>query len=111
LTIVDGVVFLFSSLQNFGVHLAFGPLDLYFSDPVWQAGVGEAVIGALLLVAAFRHRARVYWVAYLVSVLGIGFGLSSHRVVGAARDVHIILVPLAIIGLALVVSRQRGGLK
>ncbi len=45
------------------------------------------------------HRA-LYWTAYVLSALGIAFGLSSARVVGAAREIHLVLVPLAAIGLA-----------
>ena len=96
---VYGLVFLAAFLQNMGLRLAVGPLDLYFSEPVWQAGIGEAVIGILLLVAALRDRAKLYWIAYVPSVLGIAFGLASARVVGAAREIHILLVPLAAVGI------------
>jgi membrane protein DedA with SNARE-associated domain len=44
-----------------------------------------------------------------MSVLGIAFGLSSDRVQGAARMIHVVLVPLAVIVLALLwwAGRQR----
>jgi len=35
----------------------------------------------------------------VLSVLGIAFGLASARVVGAAREIHILLVPLAAVGI------------
>jgi hypothetical protein len=110
LTIVNVLVFLAACLENFGLRLTAGPLDLYFSAPVWQAGVGEGVIGVVLLAAALRDRVNLYWIAYGLSVLGILFGLSSARVVGAAREIHIVLVPLAAVGLALLISEHaRGG--
>ena len=108
---VYGLVFLAAFLQNMGLRLAVGPFDFYFSEPVWQAGIGEAVIGVLLLVAAFRDRTTLYWIAYALSVLGIAFGLASARVVGAAREIHILLVPLAAVGIAVLLwrgTRTRG---
>ena len=105
LTATYGVVFLASSLQNFGLRLSFGALDFYFAEPVWQAGAGEAVIGVLLVAAALREGA-LYWIAYVLSVLGITFGLSSARVVGAAREIHLVLVPFAAIGLAILAWRR-----
>jgi hypothetical protein len=110
ITFVYAAVFVAAALQNFGLRLA----DWYFSEPIWQAGAGEAVIGVVLLVAAFRARLRLYWIAYALSVLGIAFGLLSVRVVGAAREIHVILVPLAIVGVALVVwqtMRERGAVR
>jgi len=106
LTAAYGLVFLASSLQNFGLRLSFGPLDLYFGEPIWQAGAGEAVIGVLLVAAALREGRALYWTAYVLSVLGIAFGLSSARVVGAAREIHFVLVPLAAIGLAMLAWRR-----
>jgi len=106
LTATYGVVFLASSLQNFGLRLSFGALDFYFAEPVWQAGAGEAVIGVLLVAAALREGRALYWTAYVLSVLGITFGLSSARVVGAAREIHLVLVPLAAIGLTILAWRR-----
>ena len=106
-TLLYGLVFLASFLQNMGMRLALGPIDFYFGEPIWQAGIGEAVIGALLLLAASRDGLKSYWIAYLLSVLGIVFGLSSARVVGAAREIHLLLAPLAAVGLSLLVWRQR----
>ena len=109
LTVIDGLVFLASFAQNVGARLTVGPLDVYFAAPVWQAGIGEAVIGMLLLLAAIGDRLRLYWIAYGLSVLGILFGLSSARVVGSAREIHLVLVPLAIVGLLLVAWRRWRG--
>jgi asparagine N-glycosylation enzyme membrane subunit Stt3 len=106
LTAIYGLVFLASCLQNFGLRLSFGPMDFYFSEPIWQAGAGEAVIGVLLVAAAVREGRALYWTAYVLSVLGIAFGLSSARVVEAAREIHFVLVPLAAIGLAMLAWRR-----
>ena len=108
LTAAYGLVFLASSLQNFGLRLSLGPLDFYFGEPIWQAGAGEAVIGILLVAAAVRESRPLYWTAYVLSVLGIAFGLSSARVVGAAREIHLVLAPLAAIGLAILAWRRIG---
>jgi hypothetical protein len=106
LTFVYSLAFLASFLQNIGLRLSLGPVDFYFSEPIWQAGIGEAVIGALLLAAAMRDRMKLYWIAYLLSVVGIVIGLTSSRVVGAAREIHIVLVPLAGLGIALLIWRR-----
>src|SRR4051812_33630058 len=98
-TLVDAVVFLVAALLNFGLSVPLGVADLVFPVAIWQAGVGEAVIGVALLAAALRDRSRLYWVAYALSVLGIAFGLLSVRVQGPARTIHVVLVPLAIVGI------------
>src|SRR5207253_11427702 len=94
------------ALQSFGVRRSCGPLDVYFGEAIWQAGAGEAVIGVLLVADALREGRALYWTAYVLSVLGIAFGLSSARVVGAAREIHLVLVPLATIGLAILAWRR-----
>ena len=95
--IVDAVVFLLAALLNFGIRIPLGFAELNFPVPIWQAGIGEAVIGLALLAAAARGRGALSWGAFWMSVAGIAFGLSSSRVQGPARDIHIILVPLAVI--------------
>jgi hypothetical protein len=109
---VDGLIFLLAALLNFGVKVPLGFTNYYFPDPIWQAGIGEAVIGLTLLVAgitAVTGRTWIAWVAFWLSVAGIAFGLSSKRVQGPARDIHLILVPLAlaVFGLLLWARQQR----
>jgi hypothetical protein len=105
--LVDAVVFLGASLLNLGVQVPLGVVTLRFADPIWQAGTGEAVIGMALLAAGLRGRTRLAWVAFWMSVLGIAIGLSSPRVQGAARDLHAVMVPLAIVVLALLLQARR----
>jgi hypothetical protein len=106
---VDAVVFLTAALLNLGLKIPLGFTQLNFPVPIWQAGIGEAVIGLLLLAAAVTGRTAVAWVAFALSVGGIAFGLSSVRVQGPARDIHVLLVPLAVIvfGLLLWLWQQR----
>ena len=56
----------------------------------------------------FSRGMRVWGAALaaIVGILGIAFGLSSARVVGAAREIHVVLVPLAAIGLAMLAWRR-----
>jgi hypothetical protein len=106
---VDGIVFLLAALLNFGTKIPLGFTEYYFPDPIWQAGIGEAVIGLALLAAGVTGRTAIAWVAFWLSVAGIIFGLSSRRVQGPARDIHIILAPLALVvfGLLLWARHQR----
>jgi uncharacterized membrane protein len=104
--LVDGVVFLAASLLNWGTHIPLGFVTLRFSPAVWQAGIGELVVAVALLAAALSRRMMFSWVAFWLSVAGIAVGLLSHQVQGAARSVHIVLVPLAIILLALLLANR-----
>ena len=106
--LVDAAVFLAAALLNLGVQVPLGFATLRFADPIWQAGTGEAIIGTALLAAGLQGRARLAWVALWMSVLGIAVGLSSARVQGAARDIHIVLVPLAIVVFALLLRTRPG---
>jgi hypothetical protein len=65
--------------------------------------------GLIFLAAAATGRVAVAWGAFVLSVLGIAFGLSSRRVVGEARDIHVVLVPLAVAVLALLLVGMRRG--
>jgi hypothetical protein len=75
--LVDAVVFLTAALLNMGVWVPLGFAELRFAVPVWQAGIGEAIIGITLLVAGLTGWARLSWVAFWMSIVGIVFGLSS----------------------------------
>lgn len=103
--LLDAAVFLGAALLNMSIHIPLGFATLRFSDPIWQAGTGEAVIGAALLAAGLTGRGRLSWVAWVMSVLGIAVGLSSVRVQGAARDIHVVLVPLAVAVFVLLLRR------
>lgn len=106
--VLDAAVFFGSALLNFGLEVPLGLTTLRFADSIWQAGTGEAVIGATLLAAGLTGGRRLSWVALVMSVLGIAIGLTSQRVQGAARDVHAIMVPLAllVLTLLLIVGRR-----
>ncbi|MGE5223847.1 MAG: hypothetical protein ACM3PY_15520 [Omnitrophica WOR_2 bacterium] len=95
--LMDALVFLTAALLNFGTKIPLGFAELSFPVPIWQAGIGEAIIGLALLAVAITRRATIAWVAFWMSVFGIAFGLSSPRVQGPAREIHVILVPLAAI--------------
>src|SRR5579884_1072612 len=105
----DGVVFLSAALLNFGARIPMGLATLRFPVHIWQAGLGETVIGLTLLAAAFTARRRLAWLAFGLSVFGILFGLSSRQVVGPARDIHVLLVPLTLAVGGLLLRRGRHG--
>lgn len=102
--LVDGLVFVAAALLNLGLRIPLGFAELAFPSPIWQAGMGELAIGAALLAAGVTMRTGLAWAAFLLSVVGILFGLSSSRVQGPARDVHLLLVPLALLLLALLAT-------
>jgi hypothetical protein len=105
--VLDAAVFFGAALFNFGLEVPLGFATLRFADSIWQAGTGEAVIGALLLAAGLTGGRRWSWVAFVMSVLGIAFGLSSNRVQGAARELHVVMVALAVLVLALLLVTGR----
>ena len=104
---IDAVVFLIAALLNFGLAIPLGVAVLRFPVPIWQAGIGETIIGLGLRAAAMTGRSALAWGAFWLSVAGIVVGLSSARVVGPARDIHLILVPLAAIVAALLLWRRQ----
>ena len=105
--LVDGGMFLYAALLNFGMRIPLGITELGFPVPIWQAGLGEAVIGLLLISAAVTQRGAIAWLAFGLSVVGIAFGLRSSQVQGPAREIHVLLVPLALLVFALLAWRQR----
>ena len=105
--LVDGGVFLLAALLNLGAKVPLGFTELSFPVPIWQAGLGEAVIGLLLISAAVTRRGTLAWLAFGLSVVGIAFGLRSSQVQGPAREIHVLLVPLALLVFGLLVWRRR----
>ena len=81
--LVDALVFLAAALFNMGATVPLGFAALRFPVPIWQAGLGEAVIGLVLLAAAITGRATMAWVAFWMSVFGIAFGLFIFAVLQA----------------------------
>jgi hypothetical protein len=105
--VLDGIVFAASALLNFGVRIPAGFTGLAFPAHVWQAGVGEAVIACPLIGSAVSGSRRLSWVAFWMSVVGIAFGLISRQVQGPARQIHVVLVPMAIVlGIGLLWARR-----
>jgi hypothetical protein len=104
---LDGTVFLGSAVLNWGPQFPLGFMTIAFVPHVWQAGIGELVVGCSLVAAAWTGRPKLAWIALGLSVLGIAFGLSSRSVQGAARSVHIVLVPLAVLILVLLLLNRR----
>jgi hypothetical protein len=105
--LVDGGVFLLAALLNIGGRVPLGFTELSFPVPIWQAGIGEDVIGVALLAAAVTQRGTLAWLAFGLSVVGIAFGLRSSQVQGPAREVHVLLVPLALLVFGLLLWRRR----
>lgn len=105
--VLGAAVFFGAALFNVGLRVPLGLTTLRFADPIWQAGTGETVIGALLLAAGLTRGRRLSWAALVTSVLGIVFGLSSNRVQGAARDLHVVMIALAVLTLALLLVTGR----
>lgn len=105
--LVDAAVFFGAAMFNFGLTVPLGFTTLRFADPIWQAATGEAVIGAMLLAAGVTENRRLSWTAFVMSVVGIVAGLSSDRVQGVARDLHVVLIALAVIMVVLLVITGR----
>ncbi|WP_329245265.1 hypothetical protein OG417_49340 [Actinoallomurus sp. NBC_01490] len=104
---LDAAVFFGAALFNFGLKVPLGFTTLRFTDAIWQAGTGEAVIAAVLLAAGLTGGRRSSWTALVMSALGMAFGLSSDRVQGAARDLHVLMIALAVLVLALLLVTGR----
>lgn len=105
--LLGAAIFFGAALFNFGLEVPLGFTTLRFGDAIWQAGAGETVIGAVLLAAGLTAGRRSSWVAWVMSVLGITFGLSSDRVQGAARDLHVVMIARAVLTPALLLAVGR----
>lgn len=102
--LADALTFLAGATLNFGARIPLGFATLAFPAPGPQAGTGEAVIGAALLVAGVTLSRVWSWVAFWLSVMGIAFGLVFTSAAGGpAFQLHLILVPLALVLLGLLV--------
>ncbi|MDE3076007.1 MAG: hypothetical protein KGJ86_11315 [Chloroflexota bacterium] len=100
--VLDALVFLTAAALNFGVRIPLGFVTVAFPVHILPAGIGEAVIGTNLLCAGITARRGWSWLAFWLSVGGIAFGLvATSRTGGPAWDVHLILVPVALIILGL----------
>lgn len=111
--LVDALTFFTAAAMNLGARIPLGFTTLRFPFRVIPAGAGEIVIGAVLLLGAFTMRRGWAWIGFWLSAGGIAFGLVlTLRSRGAAFDVHMVMVALAILALALLIatSGQNGGL-
>ena len=107
--LVDAVVFLTASLLNAGIIISLGFTEMGFAVPIWQAGIGEAVIGLVLLIAAATERATLSgWLCGCRS-LASPSALAPPRYRGPHATFTVSSVPLALIILGLLMwIRQQG---
>ena len=106
-TMMTAAVFFLSAILNFGAKIPVGFAVLGFSMPLTSTGTIETVIGLVLLAGAAVSRPYVYGCAYVLALVGITFGLLSAQVQGLARDLHYVMVPLAIGGCTLLAAEAR----
>jgi hypothetical protein len=100
---LSAAAFLLSSTLNFGLKIPIGFTVLSFAVHIQTIAEFEILIGAFLVVAAIIPRLYVYGAAYLLAAVGIAEGLLSLEVQGLARDLHVIMVPLAVAGISMLV--------
>ena len=105
-TLLAGL-FLLSSSLNFGAKIPLGLATLSFSSPTASIAEFEVVIGLVLLAAALVSRLYPYAGAYLLATVGIAEGLLSPGVQGFARGLHETMVPVVIVGWALMAVETR----
>ena len=98
ITIATALVFLFSAALNLGVKVPLGSYVLSFSDPQSSIATFEILIGAIFAVSSAISRILLYGGAYFLAFVGITFGLFSPDVQGLARSLHLIMLPLALVG-------------
>lgn len=107
MTVLTAAVFFISAILNFGAKIPVGFAELRFSAPLTSTGEDELVIGIILLAAAGVSRLYVYGAAYVLALVGIASGLLSSQVQGLARELHEVMLPLAIAGCALLVLEAK----
>jgi hypothetical protein len=101
IAVLTGILFLFSSLMNLGLKIPLGFATLSFSNPLQSIAEFEILIGAILFAAAALSWLYVYGAAYVLSLVGIAFGLTSSDVQGLARSLHLVMLPFTIVGFVL----------
>ncbi|MDG6906434.1 MAG: hypothetical protein JRN20_11680 [Nitrososphaerota archaeon] len=113
-TILLAIIFLLSSIMNFGEKIPLGFTLLAFASPSSSIAAFEILIGVLLLASAVFSRLYVYGAAYLLAIIGLAEGLLSSDVQGLTRTMHESMIPFVFGGLALLtvearsVSKSRG---
>lgn len=106
LLLLDGAIFAAGALLNFGLRIPIGVTELAFPTPIAAAGIWELAIGATLVAAGVTMHPGLGWLAVGLSIAGIAFGLASPGVEGPARDLHLLLVPLAVVVTVLLAARS-----
>ncbi|HLG71636.1 MAG TPA: hypothetical protein VK009_14540 [Chloroflexota bacterium] len=101
--LVDAAIFFVTSALNLGVHMPLGFTSIGFPAPAVQAGVGELIIGAALLLAAVVRDRSAYWTALALSGIGIAFGLRFSRSGSPQLAIHLVLLALGLLSLGLLV--------
>ena len=106
-TVLTAIVFFISAVLNFGARILYGFGEVSFSAPLTSTGLEELIIGLVLVAAAVVSRLYVYVGAYILTLVGIVSGLLSAQVQGLARDLHEVMLPLAVGGCILLALEAR----
>jgi len=106
-TVILAALFLVSCVLNLGAMIPLGFADLTFSSPSMSIAEFEVVIGLALLASAFFSRLYPYAGAHILASVGIASGLLSPEVQGLARNLHETMLPVAILGWALLAAEAR----
>ena len=94
-------IFLLSAALNLGARIPLGLATLTFESPEASIGGFEIFIAAFLILSVVFSRLYLYGGAYLLAGVGITEGLLSPEVIGLARSLHEVMIPFAVLGLAL----------